>query len=276
VVLESVLVEVSESEKLLRYYVVDAFAERPFTGNPAAVVPLEDWPPDYFLQALAMEMNLSETAYFVPGPTGFHLRWFTPKVEVDLCGHATLAAAEVILHLGLVPTEDVTFQTRSGPLVARRRGDMLEVDLPIKPEEPADSPEGLSEALGFTPMYVGRSAFDYLVLAPSEEVVRALKPDFPRLAGVDCRGVIVTAASGAPYDFVSRFFAPKAGIDEDPVTGSAHCCLADFWRKRLGKREFLAYQASSRGGMVKVEIVGDRVLLGGRAIRVAEGVLNVR
>ncbi|MBC7856344.1 MAG: PhzF family phenazine biosynthesis protein [Pirellulaceae bacterium] len=257
----------------IRYFVVDAFASRPFTGNPAAVVPLEQWPDDKWLQNVAMEMNLSETAFFVPTQPGFHLRWFTPKVEVDLCGHATLATAKVISHLGLVSGQsEIVFASRSGMLIARLQPDSIELDFPIKPETSAQPPTGLVEALGAEPKYVGRNDFDYLVEVASEAVVRGLAPDFKQLSAVQCRGVIVTARSADPaYDFVSRFFAPSAGIDEDPVTGSAHCCLADYWRKQLGKSNFTAYQASARGGVVRVEVSGDRVLLAGEAVIFAQG-----
>ena len=256
-----------------RYFVVDAFTSRPFSGNPAAVVPLEQWKDDQWLQNVAMEMNLSETAFFVRDGDGFHLRWFTPKVEVDLCGHATLATAKIISHLGMVEEgREIGFASRSGRLVARVGGEMIELDFPLKPEEPAEAPAGVLESLGVSPRYVGRNSFDYLVEVDSEPIVRGLSPDFKRLAAVSCRGIIVTARSDDPsFDFVSRFFAPAAGIDEDPVTGSAHCCLADFWRRRLGKSKMIGYQASSRGGVVHVEVRGDRVILGGQAIIVAAG-----
>jgi PhzF family phenazine biosynthesis protein len=264
----------------LRYFVVDAFADRPFSGNPAAVVPLEAWPADRFLQSLAMEMNLSETAYCVPRadrPRSFDLRWFTPKVEVDLCGHATLATARVLLELGLAAEGDeIQFHTRSGILSARVGGNRIVLDFPVKAEQPAEPPAGLCDALGLEPRYVGKNQFDYLVEAATEDEVRRLAPNFGRLAAVPCRGVIVTAAStGGDFDFVSRFFAPAAGVDEDPVTGSARCCLADFWRKKTGKSRFNAWQASARGGRIEVELVGNRVLLGGAGVLVAQGVLHV-
>jgi PhzF family phenazine biosynthesis protein len=257
----------------LRYFVVDAFASGPFTGNPAAVVPLQRWPDDKWLQNVAMEMNLSETAYFVRNESGFDLRWFTPKMEVDLCGHATLATAKVISHLGLNGAGlEIAFSSRSGKLLARLRPECIELDFPLKPEVPAEPPAGLAEALGVAPKYVGRNQFDYLVEVESDEMLRRLTPDFQQLARVECRGIIVTARSSDPaFDFVSRFFAPAAGIDEDPVTGSAHCCLADYWRKRLGKSKFRAYQASTRGGVIQVDIVDDRVLLGGQAVIFSQG-----
>lgn len=259
----------------LRYFIVDAFTDRPFAGNPAAVVPMKQWREDSWLQNVAMEMNLSETAFFVPTEGGFHLRWMTPKVEVDLCGHATLATAKVIGHLGLVKNgETIRFESRSGTLTARLGVDHIELDFPLKKEEATAAPAGLLEALGTETKYVGKNTFDFLVEVEGESVVRKLTPDCKRLASVGCRGVIVTARSDDPkFDFVSRFFAPGAGIDEDPVTGSAHCCLAGFWSKRLGKTKFMAYQASARGGVINVELVGDRVLLGGQAVIVAHGKL---
>lgn len=261
----------------LKYFVVDAFADRPFSGNPAAVVPLNAWPDNAWLKNVAMEMNLSETAFFVPAADGFALRWFTPAVEVDLCGHATLATARVLAELGLL-LEGATadFSTRSGLLRAARHGERFELDFPVKGEQPAEPPDGLLEALGTGATYVGRNQFDYLVEVESAAGVRALRPDFGQLAQVACRGIIVTArGDDRRFDFVSRFFAPAAGVNEDPVTGSAHCCLSDYWGRRLGKTQLVGYQASQRGGVVHVERRGDRVLLGGRAILMARGELLV-
>lgn len=263
------------------YFVVDAFTDRPFAGNPAAVVPLESWPADAWLRQVAMEMNLSETAFIVPSAAGYDLRWFTPAVEVDLCGHATLATARVLVELGKLPDGgEVSFSSRSGILKAARRGELLELDFPVKPETPAEPPPGLVESLGLVdsrssvPRYVGKNKFDFLLELETAEAVRAIKPDFKRLAGVECRGIIITArGDDGRHDFISRFFAPQAGIDEDPVTGSAHCCLADFWSKRLGKTKFAAYQASRRGGELEVELCGERVLLRGRAVLTARGEL---
>jgi PhzF family phenazine biosynthesis protein len=254
---------------------VDAFTDRPFACNPAAVCLLPSWGQDRWLQAVAREMNLSETAFLVKQPDHFDLRWFTPTVEVDLCGHATLAPAHVLWQLGLAkPGEEIRFSTRSGILKAALRGQDIELDFPLKPEEPAQAPPGLVEALGVKPKYVGKNQFDYIVEVESEAVLRSMAPDFKRLATVSVRGIIVTSRSSDPrVDFVSRVFAPGAGIDEDPVTGSAHCCLGDFWRKRLGKNEFLAYQASARGGVVKVRVTNDRAFLSGRAVIVAKGEL---
>ena len=252
---------------------VDAFTERPFSGNPAAVCILPAWKEDGWLQAVAAEMNLSETAFLVQQPGHWDLRWFTPKVEVDLCGHATLASAHVLWHQGLAgATEQIRFSTKSGILKASLTGDDIELDFPLKPEQPAEAPAGLLEALGVQARYVGRSQFDFLVEVDSEAVLRKMTPDFMKLATVQVSGIIVTSRAADPrFDFISRFFAPAAGIDEDPVTGSAHCCLADFWRKRLGKSEFVAFQASARGGVVKVRVEGDRAFLGGRAVIVAKG-----
>jgi predicted PhzF superfamily epimerase YddE/YHI9 len=257
-------------------YVVDAFGDRPFEGNPAAVCLLERWPPGDWLANVAAEMKHSETAYLVPAAEGFELRWFTPAVEVDLCGHATLASAHVLWRSGRVAAEQpIAFSTRSGTLVARQCDDQIELDFPLTRVSAAPPPAGLLESLGCAARYVGRSRFDYLVEAESESVVRELTPDFAALAAVDCRGVIVTArCETSEFDFVSRFFAPKSGVDEDPVTGSAHCALADYWAPRLGKQDFRAYQASRRGGRLGVSIRGDRVLLRGRAVVTVEGQLT--
>jgi PhzF family phenazine biosynthesis protein len=256
---------------------VDAFTATPFAGNPAAVCILSGWQPDPWLAAIAREMNLSETAFLVRGADSFELRWFTPKVEVALCGHATLASAHVLWQQNLAPRgEAIRFSTKSGILKAHYSGEEIELDFPLKPEEPAPAPPGLVEALGAQSRYVGKNQFDYLVEVDTEDVLRGLTPDFKQLASVAARGIIVTSRSGDKrFDFVSRFFAPAAGVDEDPVTGSAHCCLGDYWRKRLGKREFVAYQASARGGVVKVRVVKDRVFLGGRAVTVARGEIVV-
>jgi PhzF family phenazine biosynthesis protein len=261
----------------LRFFIVDAFTKQPFAGNPAAVVPLDKWREDSWLQNVAMEMNLSETAYLVPNEHGYDLRWFTPKVEVDLCGHATLASASVLSHLGkLKDGSEVLFSTRSGILKAARAGRRFQLDFPIKRAKPSDPPEGLTESLNIRPTFIGRNQFDYLVEVPSESVLRAASPDFKRLLSVECRGVILTAKSDDPqFDFISRFFAPAAGVDEDPVTGSAHCCLADYWGNKLGKTELVGFQASRRGGIVHVEIRGERVILGGEAVLVAQGDLLV-
>jgi PhzF family phenazine biosynthesis protein len=254
---------------------VDAFTNKPFAGNPAAVCILSDQRPDAWLQQVGAEMNLSETAFVQRQDDGFRLRWFTPKVEVDLCGHATLASAHVLWEEGHAkPSEIIRFHTRSGVLTASRNGSIIELDFPLIPEEPAAPPPGVAEALGVDFKYVGKGRFDYLLEVESEAVLRSLAPNFRQLTGLAVRGLIVTSRSARPeFDFVSRFFAPGAGIDEDPVTGSAHCCLATYWRKHLHKDSFVAYQASSRGGVVRVRISGDRAILGGQVVTVTRGEL---
>ena len=254
---------------------VDAFTSKPFAGNPAAVCVLPQSRDAIWMQNVAREMNLSETAYLVREGDDYNLRWFTPAVEVDLCGHATLASAHVLWEDGhLKPDQQARFQTRSGLLTADRRGDWIELDFPVKAEETAEPPERLAEALGTKPKYVGRNRFDYVVEVESETVLRALKPNFTLLGEIPVRGVIVTArAETNGYDFISRFFAPAAGVNEDPVTGSSHCCLTPFWAKRLGKTEFLAYQASARGGVLRLRLAGDRVVIGGQAVTVLRGEL---
>jgi PhzF family phenazine biosynthesis protein len=255
---------------------VDAFTDRPFTGNPAAVCLLADWPPIRWLQGVAQEMNLSETAFLVKRDDRFDLRWFTPRVEVDLCGHATLASAHVIRELGLNAGASVRFDTRSGILTATYRDGAIELDFPRTPSTPAETPPGLLEALGVAAKHIGRSRFDYLVEVDSEAVLRRMTPDFKSLAALPVRGIMVTCRADDPrFDFMSRFFAPAAGVDEDPVTGSAHCCLADYWNERLGKTSMTAYQASQRGGVVQVRVAGDRVILGGNAVTIARGQLAI-
>jgi len=254
---------------------VDAFTDRPFAGNPAAVCLLPAPADAHWMQDVAREMNLSETAFLVPQRDGFDLRWFTPAIEVDLCGHATLASAHVLWDEGhLAAGTQARFHTRSGLLTADRRGDWIEMDFPATPAEPATAPAGLTAAIGVTPRFVGRSRFDYLLEVDGEEIVRGCKPDFGALARVDARGVIVTSrAAAASYDFVSRFFAPRAGVNEDPVTGSAHCALAPHWTAQLGRPELVGYQASARGGTVRVRLQGDRVIIGGQAVTVLRGEL---
>ena len=259
-------------------YQVDSFTEVPFRGNPAGVcipgVPRDD----SWMQSVAREMNLSETAFIERREDGFGLRWFTPTVEVELCGHATLASAHILWEAGLLePGEDARFHSRSGLLTARGRAGEIELDFPETPAERAAPPPGLCEALGVKPRFVGLSRFDYLVEVGSEDEVRATAPDFVELRTLGVRGVIVTAVSSSPeFDFVSRFFAPGAGIDEDPVTGSAHCTLAPYWGEKLGKTDMNAYQASARGGRLEVRLRGDRVLLAGRAVTVLRGELVER
>lgn len=254
---------------------IDAFTDRPFAGNPAAVCLLEQEMSTEWMQAVAREMNLSETAFLVRGEDGFDLRWFTPEVEVELCGHATLASAHFLWQEHhLKPRAVARFHTQSGLLTAVQRDGWIELDFPAKPATAAPAPAGLAPALGCTPVAVAKSEFDFLVELKSEECVRALEPDFRALRVVNARGVIVTAAcDGGPHDFVSRFFGPAVGINEDPVTGSAHCVLGPYWRTKLGKDVFLAHQASARGGDVRVTVAGERVKLGGKAVTVARGEL---
>jgi predicted PhzF superfamily epimerase YddE/YHI9 len=256
--------------------VVDAFTDRPFAGNPAAVCVLPAAAEAPWMQLVAREMNLSETAFLVRQADGFGLRWFTPAVEVALCGHATLASAHVLWETGALGGSEVArFNTASGLLTAARRGEWIELDMPAKPVAPAEPPPALGPALGAAPVYFGTSQFDALAELETEQAVRDLKPDMALLGSLPCRGLIVTARASTPgYDFVSRFFAPRVGVPEDPVTGSAHCCLGPFWKIRLGKDDFVAYQASLRGGVVKVGVRGDRVLLGGRAVTVWRGELQ--
>jgi PhzF family phenazine biosynthesis protein len=261
----------------IRIFQVDAFTSQPFAGNPAGVCLLPEARDDGWMLAVAREMNLSETAFLRPEGDGFRLRWFTPAVEVDLCGHATLASAHVLWQEGIIAaTATARFETRSGQLFAGRRGELIELDFPAQPEQPAKPPAHLLEALGVEALYVGRNRSDILVLVESEAVVRAMRPDIARLRSEDVRGVIVTARAATPgYDFVSRFFAPAVGVDEDPVTGSAHCCLGPFWAARLGKHELTAYQASARGGVLDVRVAGERVFIAGKAVTVLRGELEV-
>jgi PhzF family phenazine biosynthesis protein len=252
--------------------VVDAFTDQPFRGNPAAVCVLSGPAEDRWMRDVAREMNLSETAFLHPVDGGFALRWFTPTVEVDLCGHATLASAHLLWQDGhLDPGATARFHTRSGLLTAHRRGREIVMDFPATPPLQCAHPSGLAEALGVIGYrWVGETKFDLLVEVDSEAMVRTLEPDLNALGRIECRGVIVTAMAdpGQPYDFVSRFFAPAAGVPEDPVTGSAHCALGPYWRGRIPRDRLVGYQASARGGTVSVTTSGDRVLLGGAAVTV--------
>ena len=252
---------------------VDAFTAEPFAGNPAAVCVLPGEREAGWMQKVAMEMNLAETAFLVRQEDGYGLRWFTPAAEVDLCGHATLASAHVLWESGQLPTgETARFHTRSGLLTAEKRADWIWLDFPATPAEPIEVPAELAAALGARPVSVGRSPFDFVVELESEDAVRAVRPDFRRLAAIPGRGAVVTSRADDPaFDFVSRYFAPGFGIDEDPVTGSTHCALAPFWSLRLGKTRFRALQVSARGGVLLVELAGDRVRLGGQAITVLRG-----
>ena len=263
----------------MRIVQVDAFASRPFSGNPAAVcvLPAPAAQGERWMQDVARELNLAETAFLHPENEGYRLRWFTPTVEVALCGHATLASAHVLWEEGrLPPGRQARFHTQSGLLTADRRGDWIELDFPATPPAPNPAPPGLAAALGgsIVPRWVGRSKFDYLVEVDSEDTVRALTPDISALEKLEARGIIVTSRATTPgYDFVSRFFAPRAGVPEDPVTGSAHCALTPFWSERLHRTEMTAYQASPRGGVIRVRLASDRVMLAGQAVTVLRGEL---
>ncbi len=253
--------------------VVDAFAEKPFTGNPAAVVFLDGPRDDAWRAAVAREFNLSETAFVERDAGAFRLRWFTPAVEVDLCGHATLAAAHALWDTGRLPAgDDAVFLTKSGRLVARREGGFIVLDLPARPVTQAKPPAGFLAALRETPVWLGECAGGFVAEMDSEDAVRRVAPDFAALAACAPKGLIVTAASRRKaYDLVSRCFFPADGIPEDPVTGSAHCALAPYWAERLQKPVLTAYQASARGGMLLLRLKGDRVDVGGRALTVWRG-----
>ncbi|NMB90231.1 MAG: PhzF family phenazine biosynthesis protein [Chloroflexi bacterium] len=262
----------------LPLYLVDAFTARPFGGNPAGVCLLDRPRPDDWMQSLAAELKHSETAFLLPEGDGYRLRWFTPADEVDLCGHATLASAYVLFESGrAAPGQQLRFYTRSGLLTAAQEEGRILLDFPATPAAPAAAPAGLLPALGLSAAaYVGKNAYDYLVELPEGVEIEAVQPDFAALKAVDGRGVMVTSGPRGEYDFVSRFFGPQVGIDEDPVTGSAHCTLAPYWSARSGKRRFLAYQASARGGVLRVSLEGERVVLGGEAVIVFGGQLRVQ
>lgn len=255
---------------------IDAFTDRPFHGNPAAVCILDTYPEASQMQMLAAEMNLSETAFVKPLDGEYELRWFTPTVEVDLCGHATLASAHHLWSDGLADTsQELRFHTCSGILTAVWREPWIEMDFPSQPAAEASPVDGLLEALNIEPDFVGRNGADWLVELATEGLVRELAPDLHRLGDVAQRGVMVTSVSDSKsFDFVSRFFAPAVGVSEDPVTGSAHCCLGPYWAGRLGRTELVGYQASPRGGVVQVRLQGDRVILGGQAVTVMHGRLQ--
>jgi PhzF family phenazine biosynthesis protein len=260
----------------IRIVTVDAFTSVPFAGNPAAVCVMQEPRAEDWLRNVAREMNLSETAFLLPREDEFDLRWLTPAVEVDLCGHATVASAHVLWEDGhLAPGKQARFHTRSGMLTADRRGDWIELDFPVKIATVAEPPAELLPALGVNAtVAVARNAFDYMVEIDSEEELRALSPDHSKLRKIPVRGIIVTARSATNgFDFVSRFFAPGSGIDEDPVTGSAHTALGPYWGSKLGKAEMTAFQASARGGVVRLRLNGDRIILGGQAVTVMEATL---
>ena len=259
----------------VRIVQVDAFTSKPFAGNPAAVCVLPAPPDETWMRNVALEMNLSETAFLHPENGGYRLRWLTPAIEVALCGHATLASAHVLWEDGhIAPDAEARFHTQSGLLTCKRNGDWIEMDFPAKHAEPAEAPAQLAAAMGVELVWVGRNQFDYLVEVADEATLRGLNPNHHLLRELPVRGVIATAQAQTPgYDFISRFFAPGSGIDEDPVTGSAHSALAPFWGARLGKTEMTGFQASARGGVVKVRLQGDRVRMSGQAVTVLRGEL---
>ncbi|MEM9942616.1 MAG: PhzF family phenazine biosynthesis protein [Planctomycetota bacterium] len=262
----------------LEIYQVDAFTKVPFKGNPAAVCIVEEGSAvtDDQMQSIAMEMNLAETAFVMKREDGMQIRWFTPTDEVDLCGHATLASAFVIWKKGEVAVDQpIQFQSQSGTLICRQDSGVVEMDFPALKAVPSATPDGLLDSMGIGSGIVSRSCFDYLIEVDSESVVRNCSPDFEKIRKIETRGVILTsqADGGSPFDFVSRFFCPEIGINEDPVTGSAHCCLTPYWAKKLGKKKMIGYQASQRGGIVEVELSTDRVLLKGSAVEILKGKL---
>jgi PhzF family phenazine biosynthesis protein len=260
----------------VKIFTVDSFTGKAFAGNPAAVCLLEAPAEVPWMSDVAAEMNLSETAFVSPrSDGGFDLRWFTPSVEVDLCGHATLASAHILWETDRIPADmEVRFHTRSGWLTCHRRSDRIEMDFPLRPVKEVDPPDGLLEALGVDAVAVFESAVSYLIELGSEDEVRACTPDFVRMNAIPDSWTCITSVAATPgFDFVSRFFAPAGGIDEDPVTGSSHCALADYWSKRSGRTDFRAFQCSKRGGVVFARIEGDRVMLGGQAVTVLRGEL---
>lgn len=254
---------------------VDAFTDKLFAGNPAAVCVLAETADERWMQHLANEMNLSETAFLVREKDGYQLRWFTPAVEVELCGHATLASAHILWEQGFLATDSpARFFTKSGLLSAVRKNSWIELNFPAEPEKQAGFPEDVFKAFGANALYVGKNRFDFLLEFESAETVRKMAPNFSLLSDVSGRGFIVTSRYDTDqYDFISRFFAPAAGVNEDPVTGSAHCCLGPYWANKLGKNELTGYQASARGGVVKVRVGDDRVYLGGQAVTVMRATL---
>jgi PhzF family phenazine biosynthesis protein len=259
----------------IRIVTVDAFTDVAFAGNPAAVCILQQPRPEEWMRNVAREMNLAETAFLLPQDDGYDLRWLTPSVEVDLCGHATIASAHVLWQDGHLPAgQQARFHTRSGLLTADRRGDWIELDFPVKIATVSEPPAELLPALGVQALAVAKNVFDYLVEVESEEILRGMSPDHSMLRKIPVRGVIVTARSSTPgFDFISRFFAPGSGIDEDPATGSSHTALGPYWGGKLGKSEMTGYQASARGGVVRVRLNGDRIILGGQAVTVMQAQL---
>ena len=257
----------------LNLYQIDSFTDTPFGGNPAAIIPLKTWLPDNIMQSIAEENNLSETAFFVPNNKGFHIRWFTPKTEVDLCGHATLAAAYVLFNIQGYNKERIEFESKSGTLTVLQKDNWLVMDLPAQPPIPCDVPDEIVKAFDKVPIECLRSE-DYIAVFETESDILSIKLDIDYLKKLDLRGVIITAKS-RQYDFVSRFFAPKYGIDEDPVTGSAHTQLIPYWAHKLGKTNMQAKQVSSRGGEIFCELHNDRVLISGKAVKFLEGKIEL-
>jgi len=259
----------------VRIFQVDAFATRLFAGNPAAVMLMDCFPADSTMQAIADENNLAETAFLVSHKGDYLLRWFTPKVEVPLCGHATLASGAVVMERLEIGRREVTFHSASGPLPVNRTDTGYVLNFPIRPSEPVAGPAGLAKALGAEPTEVYGNAFNYMAIVKDEATVRGLRPNLVTIAAYDCPGVIVTARGTAPYDFVSRYFAPAKGVPEDPVTGAAHSMLAPYWAKQLGKTEFRAFQASRRGGEIRCRLIGERINLEGSCVFYLEGTAEV-
>ena len=254
---------------------IDAFATKVFTGNPAAVMPMTNFPADATMQALAAENNLAETAFLVPEGSDYRLRWFTPRVEVPLCGHATLASAAVVMERLDPGRKQVVFHSASGPLTVTRTDAGYVMNFPARPSDPAAIPAGLTESLGVVPTEVWLNAFNYMAVLENARTLREVHPDMPSIARMDRPGVIVTAPGDGAYDFVSRYFAPAKGIPEDPVTGAAHCMLTPYWAKRTGKTVFRAFQASRRGGEMICRLLGDRVELEGSCVFYLEGEVEV-
>lgn len=255
-------------------YQVDAFTDKLFGGNPAAVCLLERWPDDdRILQNIARENNLSETAFLVKNHSGYDIRWFTPTVEVDLCGHATLAAAHVLFHIRNFSHREIQFNSRSGKLRAVNNGSALTLDFPADPPSPCKEDPGLLNSLGLSSGQIYQGKSDYMIVVENEDIVSSLAPDFKQLSKLDARGIIVTAP-GYDVDFVSRFFAPAFGIDEDPVTGSAHCTMTPYWSQELGKTSLTAIQLSARRGHLQCELAGDRVKISGSAVTYLSGFMS--
>ncbi|WP_239614591.1 PhzF family phenazine biosynthesis protein [Cohnella mopanensis] len=256
----------------MNLFIVDAFTDEPFRGNPAAVCLLDSAKSDVWMQNVAAEMNLSETAFLIRRDNDYSLRWFTPSAEVDLCGHATLASAHVLWEEGLSLDSELSFMTKSGLLTATKGEDGINLLFPLEIEQECEVPEKLVEALGIPCTYVGRNRFDYLVEVDNEELVRRLKPNYHLLQSIETRGILVTSKSDRPgIDFVSRCFFPAIGVNEDPVTGSAHCCLGPYWQAKLNKSEMVAQQLSTRQGTLKLKIVEDRIIMTGQAVTTLKG-----